>query len=44
MENWHQALYMCIIYDKWLEPPVWTFVEDLVHRIRDLAKEADKHE
>ena len=34
MENWHQALYMCILYDKWLEPPVWGFVEQLVKAIR----------
>ena len=32
--NWHQALYMCILYDKWLEPPVWGFVETLVKAIR----------
>ena len=34
IENWHQALYMCILYDKWLEPPVWDFVEQLVKVIR----------
>ena len=34
IENWHQALYMCILYDKWLEPPVWAFVEQLVAVIR----------
>ena len=34
IENWHQALYMCILYDKWLEPPVWNFVERLVKVIR----------
>ena len=34
LENWHQALYMCILYDKWLEPPIWTFVERLVTVIR----------
>ena len=34
IENWHQALYMCILYDKWLEPPVWDFVERLVKAIR----------
>ena len=34
IENWHQALYMCILYDKWLEPPIWTFVERLVKVIR----------
>lgn len=33
--NWHQALYMCILYDKWLEPMVWDFVEALVHRLRE---------
>ena len=35
IRNWHQALYMCIYYDKWLEPPVWEFVELLVKTIRD---------
>lgn len=36
LKNWHQALYMCILYDKWLEPPVWAFVEKLVKSIRAL--------
>ena len=36
LKGWYQALYMCILYDKWLEPPVWTFVEQLVHIIRQL--------
>lgn len=36
LKNWHQALYMCILYDKWLEPPVWNFVEQLVKAIRSL--------
>ena len=35
MKNWHQALYMCILYDNWLEPPVWDFVELLVKAIRE---------
>ena len=39
VKNWHQALYMCILYDKWLEPPVWGFVEDLVQSIRKQEKE-----
>ena len=34
LDNWHQALYMCILYDKWLEPPVWNFVEQLVSVLR----------
>lgn len=38
LENWHQALYMCILYDKWLEPPVWGFVEKLVKVIRKNAQ------
>ena len=39
LQNWHQALYMCILYDKWLEPPVWDFVELIVKSIRDSYKE-----
>lgn len=35
LRNWHQALYMCILYDRWLEPPVWDFVELLVKAICD---------
>ena len=34
IQNWHQALYMCILYDKWLEPPIWSFVEQVVKVIR----------
>jgi len=34
LKNWHQALYMCILYDKWLEPPVWDFVELIVKTVR----------
>ena len=36
VQNWHQALYMCILYDKWLEPPVWGFVDNLVKQLRHL--------
>ena len=35
IKNWHQALYLCILYDKWLEPPVWDFVESVVRVLRD---------
>ena len=38
MKNWHQALYMCILYDKWLEPPIWGFEEKLVRAIRRQAQ------
>ena len=37
IQNWHQALYMCILYDKWLEPPIWGFVDRLVAAIRSQA-------
>ena len=36
VKNWHQALYMCILYDKWLEPPVWAFVERLIKVLRSM--------
>ena len=39
LQNWHQALYMCILYDKWLEPPIWTFTEELIKTIRQIEKE-----
>ncbi len=39
MRNWHQALYMCILFDKGQEPPVWDFVEFLVKSIRDAARD-----
>ena len=39
VKNWHQALYMCILYDKWLEPPVWGFVEQLVQVLRQLYQD-----
>lgn len=39
LENWHQALYMCILYDKWLEPPIWGFLETLVRSLRQLEKD-----
>jgi len=37
LRNWHQALYMCILYDKWLEPPIWEFVETVVKAVREEA-------
>ena len=37
INNWHQPLYMCIYYDKWLEPPVWDFVELIVKAVRESA-------
>lgn len=34
LRNWHQALYICILYDKWLEPLVWKFREKVCEAIR----------
>ena len=36
LKNWHQALYMCILYDKWLEPPIWDFEEIVVKSFRSV--------
>ena len=35
LKNWHQALYMCILYDKWLEPSIWQFRENVMNAIRN---------
>lgn len=43
LQNWHQALYMCILYDKWLEPPVWGFCEQLVKVFRMQPKAENNH-
>ena len=32
--NRHQALYLCTVYDRWLEPPVWDFAERIVAAVR----------
>ena len=37
LTNWHQALYMCTLYDKWLEPLIWEFVERVVSTVRKNA-------
>ena len=42
VKNWYQALYMCILYDKWLEPPVWGFVDELVKTIRKTEHEKEE--
>ena len=39
LQNWHQALYMCILYDKWLEPPIWGFVDLIVGILRRQEQE-----
>lgn len=43
LQNWHQALYMCIFYDKWLEPPIWSFCEQLVKAFRNLPTLENNH-
>lgn len=39
LENWHQALYMCILYDEWLEPSIWQFRENIMNAIRNAKPE-----
>ena len=34
LQNRHQALYMCLVYDRWLDPPVWEFAERIVKASR----------
>lgn len=34
LKNWHQAIYMCILYDKWLEPPIWQFRENVMNALQ----------
>ena len=34
LKNWHQSLYLCMQYDKWLEPPIWEFRERIVKLLR----------
>lgn len=38
LKKWSQALYMCILYDKWLEPPIWDFVEMIVKTMRSTSE------
>ena len=35
LSNRYQALYLCIVYDRWLDPPVWDFVERLIKSARN---------
>ena len=39
LANWHQALYVCILFDRWLEPLVWDFVELAVKTLRETGKD-----
>ena len=35
LQNWRKGLYMCILYDKWLQPLIWDFRELLVRGLRN---------
>ncbi len=35
LQNRHQALYLCLVYDRWLDPPVWDFAERIVNAVRN---------
>ncbi len=34
LQNRHQALYLCTVYDRWLEPSTWDFADQIVHTLR----------
>lgn len=38
LKNWHQAIYMCILYDKWLEPSIWQFRENVMNALNKQNK------
>jgi len=44
LSNWHQALYMCILYDRWIQPLIWDFCELLIRNIRNADHPKDLNE
>lgn len=44
LTNWHQALYMCILYDRWIQPLVWDFCELVIRSIRNAENETELKE
>lgn len=38
LKNWRQALYMCILYDKWLQPLIWDFRELVIRSVRNACE------
>lgn len=39
LENRYQALYLCTLSDKWLEPPIW----DVAERLAAVFRQKDPH-
>lgn len=39
LENRYQTLYLCTLYDKWLEPPIW----DVAERLAAVFRQKDPH-
>lgn len=35
LKNRHQALYASILYNRWLDPPVWAFVEKVISTVHE---------
>lgn len=35
LKNRHQALYATILYNRWLDPPIWNFVEQVITTVRN---------
>ncbi len=34
LKNRHQALYATILYNRWLDPPIWNFVKQAINTVR----------
>ena len=35
LKNRHQALYASILYNRWLDPPIWNFVDQVITTVRN---------
>ena len=44
LTNWRQALYMCILYDRWIEPLIWDFCELVIRSIRNAETEKETNQ
>lgn len=39
LKNWHHALYMCSLYNKWQQPLIWELVEKVTQSVRNEKSE-----
>lgn len=35
LSNWHQPLYRCILYDRWMEPTIWKFKDVITEAVKN---------